>query len=610
VQPPISATFADASDLVRTFLPMSTTISVCIDQPTIVPNETGMRPVEKTVARLISFAGGGVQPSNRGKQDMFGDGASIWTFRDSFGFNLDPAKKASHLSLIEVYPSLALLAFNSDFLARKAGPKYNPANKSKFTLEHWKAVCDTASEIAKSLAVDGASNVLTALRGLDAPRKRDQDRLDALLCALVGVYWHRRPDECRVFGDVETGLILTPESPKMAEYFNGLDAPRQMRKPAEPLGEMKLSGVKVLDLSAFLPGPHMTMMLSDHGADVVMVEPDNGVGEPTRHMGERYPDGNSVWFSNISRGKKSYSVNLKDAEQHAAFMKLVAEADVFVEAFRPGVVKRLGVDYDAVKAVNPGIIYCSISAFGQDGVYRDKPAHDLVVQAMAGTADLTRGMDESPALTPMPSADMAASLHALSGILMALYRRTQTETGDYLDISMYDSLLSWVPNVTGAVFAEDRLPKRSEMRSFGGNAFVNIYETQDGGHIVLGGSEPKFVKNVLTAFNAMNLIESMKKPVGQQEDVKNFLRAKFKTKPQSEWEAIFVNIECCWSTIRSLHAAFTDAAAPKTIDANGKTHINNPIRFKNEPAQLSFDLPEIGEDTEALNADGLKGRKI
>jgi len=146
------------------------------------------------------------------------------------------------------------------------------------------------------------------------------------------------------------------------------------------------------------------------------------------------------------------------------------------------VVNRLGVDYAAIKAINPGIVYCSISAFGQGGQYRDKPAHDLVVQAMAGTADLTRGMDGSPALTPMPCADMTASLHGLSGILMALYRRTQTGEGDYLDISMYDSLLSWVPNVTGAVFAEDRHPSRDEMRSFGGNAFVNIYETKDGGH--------------------------------------------------------------------------------------------------------------------------------
>ena len=367
---------------------------------------------------------------------------------------------------------------------------------------------------------------------------------------------------------------------------------------------MKLDGVKVLDLSAFLPGPHMTMMMADHGADVVMVEPDNGLGEPTRAMGETYADGHSVWFTNIARGKKSYKVNLKDPEQHAEFMKLAEQADVFVEGFSPGVVKRLGVDYAAIKAVNPGIIYCSISAFGQDGHYSGKPAHDLVVQAMAGTADLTRDMDGAPALTPMPSADMTASLHALSGILMALYRREKTEQGDYLDISMYDSLLSWVPNVTGAVFAENRQPDRAEMRSFGGNAFVNIYETKDGGHIVLGGSEPKFVKNILNCLfpREPELLKDAHQPVGKQGVLIKLLKAKFLEKTQKDWEAIFKDINCCWSTIRTLHTALTEDGAP-VVKLGGKSHIKNPIRFTEEPAQLSFDLPEFGQHTDILKTE-------
>ena len=366
---------------------------------------------------------------------------------------------------------------------------------------------------------------------------------------------------------------------------------------------MKLDGVKVLDLSAFLPGPHMSMMMADHGAEVIMVEPDNGLGEPTRAMGEKYEDGTSVWFTNIARGKKSYKVNLKDPDAHARFMKLAAEVDVFIEAFRPGVVKRLGVDYEAINAVNPGVIYCSISAFGQDGQYKDKPAHDLVVQAMAGTADLTRSMEGDPALTPMPSADMTASLHALSGILMALYRRTQTGEGDYLDISMYDSLLSWLPNMTGAIFAKDRQPDRTEMRSFGGNAFVNIYETGDGGHIVLGGSEPKFVANVLGALGRRDLIDEMKKPVGQHQTVKAFLTETFRSKSQKEWEDIFAKIDCCWSTIRTMHEALTEEGAP-VEQANGKSHIKNPIRFSEEPGKPSFDLPGYGEHTDKLNREG------
>ena len=366
---------------------------------------------------------------------------------------------------------------------------------------------------------------------------------------------------------------------------------------------MKLAGLKVLDLSVFLPGPHFTMMMADHGADVIMVEPDNGLGEPTRAMGETYADGTSVWFANIARGKKSYKVNLKDPESHAQFMTLAAQADVFVEAFRPDVVKRLGVDYSAIKSINPGIIYCSISAFGQDGAYRSKPAHDLIVQAMAGTADLTRGMDGAPALTPLPSADFAASSHALSGVLMALYRRGVTGKGDYLDISMYDSLLSWVPNVTSEIFARNSQPKRENMRSFGGNAFVNIYETKDGGHIVLGGSEPKFVANFLGSIDQSDLIKLASKPVGQQGELIKALKAEFKKKTQAEWEAHLENVDCCWSAIRTLQTALTERGAPVTIDASGKKHLNNPIRFKDESASPSFDLPSYGEHTNALNAD-------
>ena len=362
---------------------------------------------------------------------------------------------------------------------------------------------------------------------------------------------------------------------------------------------MKLSGLRVLDLSAFLPGPHASMMMADHGAEVIMVEPDNGRGEPTRAMGERYADGTSVWFSNIARGKKSYRVNLKDEAEHARFLELADTADVVIEAFRPGVVARLRVDYDTLSRRNPGLVYCSISAFGQEGRYRDKPAHDLVIQAMVGTADLTRGRGGEPTFTPMPSADMAASTAALSGILMALYRRERTGRGDYLDISMYDALLSWVPNVTGAVFAEDRQPRREAMRNFGGNAFVNIYETRDGGHIVLGGSEPKFVANFLRAVEREDLLPEARKPVGEQKTLIEELEALFLSRTQAQWVALLEGVDCCWSTIRTLHHAFTEDGAPVIRDG-GKTHIRNPIRFRNEPAREGTALPGYGQHTEDL----------
>ena len=172
------------------------------------------------------------------------------------------------------------------------------------------------------------------------------------------------------------------------------------------------------------------MTMADHGADVIMVEPKNGVGEPVRAMGARAPDGTAVWFRNIARGKRSIALDLKSKDDLAMFLKLADEADVIVEAFRPGVVARLGIGYDAIAARNPRIVYCSISAFGQNGPLRDKPSHDLGVQALAGTLELSRGfVDDKPNMPNLVAADMASSLTALSAILMALLARERTRQG-------------------------------------------------------------------------------------------------------------------------------------------------------------------------------------
>ncbi|MFV3126663.1 CaiB/BaiF CoA transferase family protein [Niveispirillum sp. KHB5.9] len=364
---------------------------------------------------------------------------------------------------------------------------------------------------------------------------------------------------------------------------------------------MKLEGIKVLDLSAFLPGPHMTMMMADHGADVIMVEPANGVGEPARAIGQKTADGTTVWFRNIGRGKRSVALNLKDPADHALFMELAATADVVVEAFRPGVVKRLGVDYDAVRRINPGIVYCSISAFGQTGSYAQRPAHDMTVQALAGLVDLNRGLtDGKPASPNMPVADMAASLMALSAVLMALLRRGQTGRGDYIDLSMFDAAIAWTPNVTGPVFAEDRHPSVKEMRSFGGSAMYHIYETADGGFIVLGGSEVKFAENLLTALGWPELLGYARKPPGpEQAPLRDFFKGIFGTKSLAEWQEFLRNVDCCWAPVRSLKDAFDDPFVAERgmvlTDTEGHRHIGVPIRFQDEPGVPRFGLPVFGE---------------
>jgi len=361
---------------------------------------------------------------------------------------------------------------------------------------------------------------------------------------------------------------------------------------------MKLSGIRVLDLSQFLPGPHLTMTMADHGADVIMVEPKNGTGEPVRAMGTRAPDGTAVWFRNIARGKRSLALDLKNKDDLEAFLKLADGADVIVEAFRPGVVARLGIGYEVIAARNPRIVYCSLSAFGQNGPLRDKPSHDLGVQALAGTLDLSRGFsDDKPNMPNLVAADMASSLTALSAILMALYARERTDKGEYIDIAMYDSLIAWTPNVTGSVFGENRAPVPHEMRNYGGQAMNRIYETRDGGFIVLAGNEPKFCENLLRTLGRLEFLDIAKgEPGRSQRPLIDYFAATFKAKTRAEWETFLEPLDLCWAPVRSLKDGFGDAnAVARAIllrDDDGNSHIGPAIKFRNEPAEPKFELPD------------------
>ena len=178
---------------------------------------------------------------------------------------------------------------------------------------------------------------------------------------------------------------------------------------------MKLEGLRVIDLSLYLPGPLMTQFMADHGAEVIKVESIHE-GEPNRAIGAKR-DGVSVYFANTHRGKKSLALNLKDPAGVEVLMRLAEISDVLVEAFRPGVTERLGIDYPRVVTRAPQIVYASIAAFGQSGPYRDIAAHDLATEAMAGVLSLSRGGDGRPALPAMANADMLASMMTLSGVL-------------------------------------------------------------------------------------------------------------------------------------------------------------------------------------------------
>lgn len=366
---------------------------------------------------------------------------------------------------------------------------------------------------------------------------------------------------------------------------------------------MKLEGLKVLDLSLFLPGPAVSLMMADHGAEVIKIE-NPKAPEPTRFK-QFFPWVQGDWtvmFRTTQRGKKGLTLNLKDPAAKEVLMKLVKEADVFIESFRPGVMKRLGVDYDTLRAVNPGIVYCSMSAFGQDGPWRDRPAHDTAAVAAAGVLSLSRNPegDSGPAILGVAISDMLSSHLAFGGIMMALYRRQQTGEGDYVDISMFESVLNASPNILGPVFAGGQAPERLKERTHGGNAMLNLYQVKDGSYIALGGGEHKFVEELFNGLERPEFIEPVTGPAGEGHwPAIKFLRDAFRTKSRAEWEAWFEGRDICWMPVMDLEEAWDTpqvwAREMRIKDPQGNDHMGIPIKFKNEPGRVNFDLPKHGE---------------
>jgi crotonobetainyl-CoA:carnitine CoA-transferase CaiB-like acyl-CoA transferase len=346
------------------------------------------------------------------------------------------------------------------------------------------------------------------------------------------------------------------------------------------------------------------MMMADHGAQVIRIEPPTG--EPSRALGDM-KEGKSIWFNNTHRNKQSLVLDLKQPGAVQAFLRLAEQADVVIEAFRPGVVDRLGVGAAAVRAVNPRLVYCSISAFGQTGPLAQRAAHDLSIQAESGVVSLIRGNDGQPAILGLPAADMAGSLMALSGILMALLRREKTGLGDTLDISMQDSLVSWTVNNISPVFATGRELDTTTERSLGGMAFYNLYRCKDGRSLSLGGSEIKFVQNLLTALERPDLIDLCKLPAGRGQDpVRAFLNETFATRTLAEWELFLANLDICWAPVKGLAEAMQSehlAARAMKIDfPDGQTHLGIPIKFADEPGLIRPVAPALGEHTRSALA--------
>ncbi len=242
-----------------------------------------------------------------------------------------------------------------------------------------------------------------------------------------------------------------------------------------------LDGVRVLDLSRVMSGPFCTAMLADLGAEVIKVEMP-GTGDDGRHFGP-FRDGESAYFMLLNRGKKSMTLNLKSARGRAILLELAASSDVLIENFRPGVARRLGIDHAALEPLNPGLVYASISGFGQDGPLADRPAYDLVVQAMSGLMDVTGQRDGPPTAIGESMADVCAGMFAAWGISTALFARERTGKGRYLDIAMLDSMFSMMLTVLGLQLYSERAPVRVGSRH-PVTYPVDSFEALDG-HVVL-----------------------------------------------------------------------------------------------------------------------------
>ena len=344
----------------------------------------------------------------------------------------------------------------------------------------------------------------------------------------------------------------------------------------------KLSGIRVVDLSQFLPGPMMTLMMADHGAEVIKVEPP--AGDPARAQ-EPFEAGQSVWFRNLNRGKTSRALDLKAGAGRAALWELAEAADVFVEGFRPGVMARLGFGYDAVAARNPGIVYCSISAFGQTGALAHHPAHDMAVQALAGFLSINDGTDRAPVVPGVPAADMAAGLTGLAGVLMALIERGRSGRGDYLDIAMFDSLLPWCAHVAGGAIAGGDAPRSAAQRSLGGAAFYQVYATADGRHVALAGRELKFVAALLTALGRPDLIALGDAPAGEQGALVDFLRKTFATRDRDAWVAWFADKDVAFAPVLDFREALAAAHVGERgllVELDGAHQLAPAIRFADD----------------------------
>lgn len=313
-----------------------------------------------------------------------------------------------------------------------------------------------------------------------------------------------------------------------------------------------LEGIRVLDLSRLLPGPFCTLLLADLGAEVVKVEDIEG-GDYIRAWGP-FVGGESAYFLALNPGKKSLSLNLKAAAGRSLFLKLAATARVVVESFRPGTVDRLGIGYEAVRAVNPGIVYCSISSYGQTGPDRDKAGHDLDFLARSGFLGLCGRPGTASAVPPAQVADLSSAMYAAAGILAYLRESDRTGRGRYLDIGMLDSAVSWMIMPVAEHSAGER-GGRGRLPLTGKHPCYNVYRTRDGRDIALAALEKKFWEAFCRKVGREDLVPLQ---FSERPEDRALFEALFAGRTGEEWKALLAGTDFCCELVPTLEEALRD----------------------------------------------------
>jgi crotonobetainyl-CoA:carnitine CoA-transferase CaiB-like acyl-CoA transferase len=325
-----------------------------------------------------------------------------------------------------------------------------------------------------------------------------------------------------------------------------------------------LKNLKVLDLSTLLPGPFATMMLADMGAEVLRIE---SASRPD--MSRELPPflgGVATKHAALNRNKRAITLDLKNAHAIALVERLVVEYDILVEQFRPGVMDRLGLGYERLKELNPGLIYCSITGYGQKGPYRDRAGHDNNYLSISGVNGYSGREGERPALMGTQIADIACgSLHGVVGILAAVNHRHVTGEGQYVDISMTDAAFS-----LNAMYGTDYLAAGIEpcqgKEMINGGSFYDYYETSDGRYLSVGSLEPHFFERLCITLGGEELLsQGAKQDPARQRAFKYRLEGIFKEKSLAEWESIFSDADACVEPVLK----FSEACKHEQIKERG-----------------------------------------